>query len=126
MNTQETQPPASLAAAHGSARASAIVKDILDNHMPRVIEGLKVGYVDENQILVICDHAMRARILKEADLALLTWAVARWHDEVSQRPLVNEHRRTLDDTWRQVIRFAGGNPTELVGLSHDELLAQND
>lgn len=51
--------------ASGSARASAIVKDILDNHLPRVIEGLKVGYVDENQILVMYDHAVRARVMNE-------------------------------------------------------------
>ncbi|MEO0793508.1 MAG: hypothetical protein AAFX93_00010 [Verrucomicrobiota bacterium] len=35
------------------------------NHIPRVIDGLKRGYVDENQILVIYDHAVRARILTE-------------------------------------------------------------
>jgi hypothetical protein len=46
-------------------RADSIIKDILDNHLPRVIEGLKLGYVDENQVLVIYDHAVRARILKE-------------------------------------------------------------
>jgi hypothetical protein len=32
-----------------------------------VQEGLKKGYVDENQILVIYDHAVRARILTEHD-----------------------------------------------------------
>jgi hypothetical protein len=46
-------------------RAEAIVKDILVNHLPRVREGLELGYVDENQILVIYDHAVRARILRE-------------------------------------------------------------
>ena len=46
-------------------RASAIIKDILVNHLPRIEEGLKAGYVDENQILVMYDHAVRARILKE-------------------------------------------------------------
>lgn len=54
-----------------SERAAAIIKDILDNHLPRIEEGLKAGYIDENQILVIYDHAVRARLLKEcaADLA---------------------------------------------------------
>lgn len=56
------------------------------------------------------------------NLELLTWAVSRWDDEVKLRPLQNVHRRTLDDTWRQVIRFAGGDPDKLVGLPHDELL----
>lgn len=46
-------------------RADSIIKDILVNHLPRVREGLEAGYVDENQILVIYDHAVRARILKE-------------------------------------------------------------
>lgn len=54
---------------------------------------------------------------------LLSWAVDRWLAEVSNRPLVNKNRRTLDDTWRQVIRFAGGDPDELLGPSHDVLLA---
>jgi len=55
--------------------------------------------------------------------ALLEWAVSRWNAEVSQRPLVNVNRRPLDDTWRQVIRYAGGNDRELIGPTHDELLA---
>lgn len=46
-------------------RAAAIIRDILINHLPRVQEGLEKGYVDENQILVIYDHAVRARILTE-------------------------------------------------------------
>lgn len=48
-------------------RAAAIIKDMLVNHLPRVQEGLEKGYVDENQILVIYDHAVRARILTEHD-----------------------------------------------------------
>ncbi len=54
----------------------------------------------------------------------LGWAVWRWESEVKNRPLVNVHRRTLDDTWRQVIRHFGGDPDKLVGPSHDDLLAQ--
>lgn len=54
---------------------------------------------------------------------LLEWAVGRWHAEVSQRPLVNVHRRALDDTWRQVIRRLGGDAGLLCGPAHDELLA---
>jgi hypothetical protein len=50
---------------NANERADAIIEDILTNHLPRVIEGLKAGYVDENQVLVIYDHAVRARILKE-------------------------------------------------------------
>lgn len=54
----------------------------------------------------------------------LAWAVSRWKDEVSLRPLVNVHRRTLDDTWRQVIRHFGGDPAKLLGPNHDTLLMQ--
>jgi len=46
-------------------RAAAIIVDILTNHLPRVREGLEKGYVDENQVLVIYDHCVRARILQE-------------------------------------------------------------
>ncbi len=53
----------------------------------------------------------------------LAWAVSRWDAEVSNRPLVNVHRRTLDDCWRQVVRYFGGNPDKLLGASHDTLLA---
>lgn len=52
------------------------------------------------------------------------WAVSRWQDEVSQRPLANVHRRTLDDTWRQVIRYFGGDPGKLLGPDHDTLHMQ--
>ncbi|HEJ9831255.1 TPA: hypothetical protein SMN94_006520, partial [Pseudomonas aeruginosa] len=51
---------------------------------------------------------------------LLEWAVGRWHAEVSLRPLINVHRRALDDTWRQVIRRLGGDTGLLCGPSHDE------
>lgn len=61
-------------------------------------------------------------ILLKDNSELLKWAISRWNVEVKHRPLVNVHRRTLDDTWRQVIRWAGGNPNELIGPSHDELL----
>jgi len=52
----------------------------------------------------------------------LAWAVSRWQAEVSLRPLVNVHRRALDDTWRQVIRYFGGDPAKLLGPSHDALV----
>ena len=54
---------------------------------------------------------------------LLDWAVDRWHAEVSQRPLINIHRRTLDETWRQIIRKLGGDPVDLCGPAHADLLA---
>jgi len=53
----------------------------------------------------------------------LSWAVDRWNAEVANRPLVNRNRRPLDDAWRQVMRYFGGDPEALVGKAHDELLA---
>ena len=46
-------------------RADAIIQDILVNHLPRVKEGLEKGYADENQVLIIYDHLVRVRLLKE-------------------------------------------------------------
>lgn len=54
---------------------------------------------------------------------LLEWAVEQWKRQVSGRPLQNVHRRSLDDVWRQVIRWAGGDPIVLLGPAHDELRA---
>jgi hypothetical protein len=54
----------------------------------------------------------------------LMWALSRWYAEVAQRPLRNVHRRSLDDTWRQVIRYFGGaKALALICAPHDELLA---
>lgn len=54
---------------------------------------------------------------------LLEWALSRWDAEVANRPLHNVHRRSLDDTWRQVIRRCGGDDVALRGPRHDDLLA---
>lgn len=56
----------------------------------------------------------------------LAWACERWQREVAHRPLRNVHRRTLDDTWRQVIRRLGGDPDILLPMAdHDSLVADN-
>jgi hypothetical protein len=54
---------------------------------------------------------------------LLAWAVSRWKEEVGSRPMMNVHRRTLDDTWRHVIRKLGGDDLALVGSTHDDILS---
>jgi hypothetical protein len=69
------------------------------------------------------DEALRQAMEAHAANGL-AWAVSRWQAEVSQRPPVNVHRRTLDDTWRQVVRYFGGDPGKLLGASHDELCAR--
>ena len=48
-----------------SKKADSIINDILQNHLPRISEGLKKGYIDENQALIVYDHLVRARQLKE-------------------------------------------------------------
>lgn len=63
------------------------------------------------------------RVSAAAPESALTWAVSRWKAEVANRPLANIHRRTLDDTWRQVVRYFGGDPDALLGPTHDALLS---
>ena len=55
--------------------------------------------------------------------AVRDYAVMRWCAEVSNRPLENKHRRTMDDVWRQVISHTGGDPVALIGPCHDALVA---
>jgi len=50
------------------------------------------------------------------------WAAEQWHMEVANRPLINIHRRTLDDTWRKVIKHHGGDDVFLCGPKHDDLV----
>lgn len=97
----------------------------------RVWSAWRVGTMTENdfspsaqnheRVAEIADAAIDA-MLTAAQPDLLQFAVMRWTEEVKNRPLQNKHRRTLDDTWRQVIRFAGGEPDALVGLAHDALI----
>ncbi|HBO2213114.1 hypothetical protein [Pseudomonas aeruginosa] len=77
---------------------------------------------DERDRLLALDDDVDAQAQHSVP-ELLEWAVGRWHAEVSLRPLINVHRRALDDTWRQVIRRLGGDTGLLCGPSHDELLA---
>ena len=60
--------------------------------------------------------------LKASDV--VDWAVSRWNADVANRPLQNVHRRSLDDTWRQVIRHFGGDDVVLCGPTHDTLVAE--
>jgi len=68
----------------------------------------------------------RAALSAMPDTKALDWAVEKWRDEVQNRPLQNVHRRTLDDTWRTVMRKFGGDPDILVGPSHDDLLTARE
>lgn len=91
-----------------------------------MLEALRAEVHDLGMALHHSDSATRVAVAtaREKDLiALREWAVNCWRCEVQHRPMVNIHRRTLDDCWRQVMRYAGLDPDEAVGLSHDELLA---
>ena len=60
----------------------------------------------------------------KAEPDAVAWAINRWIAEVANRPLKNVHRRSLDDTWRQVIRHFGEDDTKILPLkTHDELVA---
>lgn len=78
------------------------------NHARAIYDAVKPLAVDSNASV-------------EAKNALY-WAVGRWNAEVLNRPLQNIHRRSLDDTWRQVIRHFGGDDRELCGPTHDDLV----
>ncbi len=54
---------------------------------------------------------------------VIDWAVERWTLEVNGRPLGNIHRRSLDDAWRQLIRYVGADDVSLLGPRHDDLIA---
>lgn len=71
------------------------------------------------------DYAVPAPSPADERAAMLAWAVERWDAEVKNRPLINVHRRSLDDTWRQVIRHCGGDDVSLLGPRHGDLLAAN-
>lgn len=85
------------------------------------------------QIAQACDRAgeectMPREVAGEAPeisvYELADWASERWHAEVKNRPMVNVHRRALDDTWRQVLRRLGIDDRARLGPTHDELRAE--
>jgi hypothetical protein len=110
----------------------AICLDTL-RYMAEIDEGdLKLQIVDKlldlNASVVRGDHVMIDGLMYKKNRAErldpVAWAASRWKAEVQDRPLQNVHRRTLDDTWRQVIRQFGGDPVAICGPPHDELVAQ--
>jgi hypothetical protein len=131
-----------------TAPAALTVTDVFDLALGALAEyqanwdtGLHQPYAESERIAMECaveavrDALNEARVdtLESAQpLAVdnsakpdLIWAVGRWFAEVADRPLTNVHRRSLDDTWRQVISHLGGDPASLLGPSHDDLLATN-
>lgn len=81
------------------------------------------GHHDDIRAALEAFAARRAAPVVVADWTVLDWAISRWMAEVSERPLTNKHRRSLDDAWRQVIRRCGGDDVVLCGPRHDDLAA---
>lgn len=102
-----------------------IVDDIEQIVLESILEDRKTRHLKERHQLNTEWAGLRD--LRRANAAykpqdLIPWAVSRWHAEVADRPLENKNRRTLDDTWRQVIHHLGGDHIALLGPTHDELL----
>lgn len=79
-----------------------------------VRDGIKATLALTETSITIARNPNHSNTSVEAKNALY-WAVGRWNAEVLNRPLQNIHRRSLDDTWRQVIRHFGGDDRELCG-----------
>lgn len=86
-----------------------------------VLNGWKVDWkpVNEDQ----AEGTLQRQYWNEQ--GMIDWVVSRWNAEVANRPLINVHRRSLDDTWRQVLRHLGADDRKLIGPTHDELLFGN-
>lgn len=89
--------------------------DMLDEH------DLFIAEMAEAFITIRAEATLAAtRAEREANV---NWVVSRWKAEVENRPMQNVHRRSLDDTWRQVIRHFGCDDRVLCGPPHDEIAA---
>ncbi len=49
-------------------KIQGLIDDILINHLPKVKESLETGYIDENQALIVFDHMVRIRTLRDIEL----------------------------------------------------------
>lgn len=121
-STSTTEHPAGDGPAFSEQLGLAPKRDVL----AVVAEWALAGHINDRGVTGEACAAIRAAAETEKDwlvIALREWAVSRWRAEVENRPLENKNRRALDDCWRQVMRYAGLDPDEAVGPSHDELLA---
>jgi hypothetical protein len=109
----------------GSPEASAMMDSLLAEYQwpANSKNAARAGWEAANRWLAASpqEGAVQADAMDAANANGLAWAVHRWMAEVSNRPIVNVHRRSLDDVWRQVVRYFGGDPAKLLGPSHDEL-----
>lgn len=88
--------------------------------LAHVQEAARGGLIDE----IMADITALAGAHAPGDL--INWVAERWHAEVANRPLVNVHRRSLDGTWRQMLRHLGVDDRARLGPTHDELLEHRE
>lgn len=117
---------AALPAEPGRDDIAQLIADAIDEYSVTV--GRRPVAISHDRDMIANKHANSILALLPAPSATvreaLDWAVSRWNAEVKNRPLQNIHRRSIDTTWRQVIRHFGGDDVELCGPSHDALLAE--
>lgn len=96
-----------------------ILRDVCENEPADPSQNDTVC-IDISDLKIILDRHVEG---SQQAASLLEWAIERWNAEVRNRPLVNVHRRALDDTWRQVIRHCGADDVALLGPKHGDLVA---
>lgn len=110
-------------------RIASLIDENADVYSENAMDRAFLGNSEELASLIVgvlaltapAPASIDARKITPADVVM--WAVDRWNEQVKNRPLVNIHRRSLDDAWRRVMRDFGGDPDGLVGPPHDELHA---
>lgn len=120
------QPVAEAVADGGdvAARAITLVRKFINLMDDDVFDELAADtvHIEAHEYLTSLESRLGAGRTQGGEAA--EWAIKKWHDEVLHRPLQNIHRRTLDDTWRQVIRHFGQDPDSVLPLAdHDTLAA---
>lgn len=88
-----------------------------DSALPKNRECCDIPLITTTQAQAYAD----ARANEKVD-ELITWAVGKWFEQVANRPMTNIHRRSLDDTWRLILKHLGADDVALLGLDHDSLL----
>jgi len=72
----------------------------------KTVDDIWDEFLEPNSKGTIIDLLRRTRCeaAKEMQEQVVEWAKSRWDAEVKNRPDINIHKRTLNNTWEQVIR----------------------
>jgi len=106
---------------HDAAQTSSVTEDMVERAWAAIV-GSDVAPICFQASIIRADLRSALEAVHGVAQASLEWAVSRWNAEVANRPLKNVHRRSLDTTWRQVIRQFGGDDVALCGPPHDALV----